>query len=48
MDVRETHLSLRLQLFKENLFNAFKKEKAELKSKSQDDSVEEPQTYLKH
>ena len=44
--MRDTHLSLKLQLFKGILFDAFKKEKAEYKAKSEDDSDEEPQTYL--
>ena len=41
-----THLSLKLQLFKGRLFEAFKKEKAEHKAKSEEDSNEEPPTYL--
>ena len=45
MDMRDTHLILKLQLFNERLFEAFKKEKAEHKAKSEDDSDEEPQTY---
>ena len=46
LDMRITHLSLKLHLFKERLFEAFKKEKAEHKAKSEEDSDEEPQTYL--
>ena len=46
LDMRDTHLSLKLQLFKERLFDPFRKEKAEQKAKSEDDSDEEPQTYL--
>ena len=46
LDMRDTHLSLKLQLFKGRLFDAFKKEKAEHKAKSEEDSDEEPQTYL--
>ena len=46
LDMRDTHLSLKLQLFKKRLFEAFKIEKAEHKSKSEEDSDEEPQTYL--
>ena len=46
LDMRDTHLSLKLQLFKGRLFDAFKKEKAEYKAKSEQDSDEEPQTYL--
>ena len=45
LEIRETHLSLKLQLFKERLFDAFKKE-AEYTAKSEDDSDEDPQTYL--
>ena len=46
LDMRDTHLSLKLQLFKGRLFDAFKKEKAEHKPKTEDDSDEEPQTFL--
>ena len=46
LDMRDTHLSLKLQLFKGRLFEAFKKEKAEHKAKLEEDSDEEPQTYL--
>ena len=46
LHMRDTHLSLKLQLFKGRLFEAFKKEKAEYKAKSEKDSDEEPQTYL--
>ena len=46
LDMRGTHLSLKLQLFKERLFDAFKKEKAEHKAKLEQDSDEELQTYL--
>ena len=42
LDMPDNHLSLKLQLFKGRLFDAFKKEKAEHKAKS--DSLEEPQT----
>ena len=44
--MRDTHLSLKLQLLKGRLFDAFKKEKAEHKAKSENDSDEEPQTFL--
>ena len=44
--MRDTNLSLKLQLFETRLFEAFKKEKAEHKAKSEEDSDEEPQTYL--
>ena len=46
LDMRDTHISLKLQLFKERFFEAFKKEKAEHKAKSEENSDEEPQTYL--
>ena len=46
LEMRDTHLSLKLQLFKRRLFDAFKKEKAEHKAKSEEDSDEELQTYL--
>ena len=36
---------MKLQLFNGRWFEAFKKEKTEHKSKSEDDSDEEPQTY---
>ena len=45
-DMRDTHISLKLQLFNGRLIDAFKKEKAEHKAKSEEDSDEEPQTYL--
>ena len=48
LDLRDTHLSLKLQLFKGRLFDAFKKEKAEHKAKSEEDSDEEPKTYLNY
>ena len=38
LNMRDTHLSLKLQLFKGRLFDAFKKEKAEHKAKSEEDS----------
>ena len=40
------NLSLKLQLFKERLFDAFKIEKAEHKTESENDSDEELQTYF--
>ena len=46
LDMRDTQLSLKLQLFKGRLFDAFKDEKAEHKAKSEDDSDEEPKSYL--
>ena len=45
LDMRDTHLSYKLQFFKGRLFEAFKKEKAEHKAKSKEDLDEEPQTY---
>ena len=45
-DMRDTHLSFKLQLFKGRLFDAFKREKAEHKAKSEDDSDEEFEPYL--
>ena len=44
LDMRDTHLSLKLQLFKGRLFDAFIKEKAELKAKLEIESDQEPQT----
>ena len=44
--MRDTHPSLKLHLFTGRLFEAFKKEKAEYKAKSEEDSDDEPQTYL--
>ena len=44
LDMRETHLSLKLQLSKEDCLMLSKK--AEHKAKSEDDSDEDPQTYL--
>ena len=46
LDMCDSHLSLKLQLFKGRMFDAFKKEKTEHKAKSEEDSDEEPQTYL--
>ena len=46
LDMRDTQLSLKLQLFKGRLFDVFKDEKAEHKAKSEDDSDEEPKSYL--
>ena len=46
LDMLDTHLSLKLQLIKGRLFEAFRKEKAEHKAKSEKDSDEESQTYL--
>ena len=45
-NMRDTHLSLRLQLSKGRVFGAFKIEKAEHKKKSEDDSREEPDPSL--
>ena len=46
LDMRDAHLSLKLQLLKGKFIDAFKKEKAEHKAKSEEDSDEEAQTYL--
>ena len=46
LDMRDTHLSLNLQLFKGQLFDAFKKEKWENKAKLEDAAEEEPEPYL--
>ena len=46
LDMGGTHLSLKLQLFKRRLFDAFKREKAERKAKCEDDSHEELDPYL--
>ena len=46
VDMRDTHLSLKLQLFKGRLFDAFKKEKSELEAKSMENTDEETPTYL--
>ena len=46
LDMGDNQLSLKLQLIKGGLFDAFRKQKAEHKAKSKDDSNEEPQTYL--
>ena len=46
LDRSDTHLSLKLELFKGRLSDAFKKEKTEHKAESEEDSDEEPQTYL--
>ena len=45
LDMHYIHLSLKLQLFKRRLFDAFKTEKAEHKAISEEDSDEEPKTY---
>ena len=46
LNMRDTHLSLELQLSMERVFGAFKIEKAEHKEKSEDDSREEPDPSL--
>ena len=48
LDMRDTHLNLKLQLFRGRLFDAFKNEKSENKANSKDDSDEEPETYLNY
>ena len=45
LDMRDIHLSLKLQLFRGRLFDAFEKEKAEHKAISEEDSDEKPETY---
>ena len=44
--MRDTHLSLKLIIFKGRLFDALRKEKAEHKAKSEKESHAESQTYL--
>ena len=44
----DIQLSLKLQLFERRLFDAFKRDKAEHKAKSDDDSDEEPEPYLNY
>ena len=44
----DIQLSLKLQLFKRRLFDAFKRDKAEHKAKSDDDSDEEPEPDLNY
>ena len=46
LDMRNDQLSLKLQLVKGRFFDAFKREKSELKAKSAENSVEEPELYL--
>ena len=45
--MRDIYLSLKLQLFKGRLFDAFKIEKEKHKAKSEVDSDEEPEPFLK-
>ena len=44
--MRDIYLSLKLQLFKGRLFDAFKIEKANHKAKSEVDSHEEPEPFF--
>ena len=44
LDMRDTHLSLKLQLFKERLFDAFKRKSRSKQNQSGSD--EEPEPYL--
>ena len=44
--MHDTHISLKLQLFKGRLFEAFQKEKLVHKAKQEYESDEEPETYL--
>ena len=46
LEMRDTHLRLKLQFFKGGLLDAVKKRKPEHKVKSEDYSDEKPQTYL--
>ena len=46
LDMRDTYLSLKLQLSIERWFDAFKIEKKEHKAKSEDDWENEPESYL--
>ena len=46
LDIRDTNLSLKVQLFKGRQFDAFKREKTEHKVKSEEVSDEEPGRYL--
>ena len=46
LDMRDIHLSFMLQVIEGKFFDAFNKEKAGHKAKSEEDSDEEPQTYL--
>ena len=46
LDMQDNHIRLKLHLFKGRLFDVFEKEKAEHKAKSEEDSDEEPYSYL--
>ena len=46
LDMRDTHLSLTVQLVQRRLTDAFKREKSEHKAKSEDDSDEEAEPYF--
>ena len=46
LDMRDTHLNLKLQIFIGRLFDAFKKQKAEHNAKTEVDLDEEPESYL--
>ena len=43
LDMRDAHLSLKLQFFKGRLFDALKREKSKPKAKSENDSDGEPE-----
>ena len=43
--MRDTHISLKLHLLKERLFDGFKKEKSEHQAKSEDDLGEKPEAF---
>ena len=45
LDMRDTHISLKLHLLKERLFDGFKKEKSEHQAKSEDDLGEKPEAF---
>ena len=46
LDMRDTNLSLKVQLFKGRQFDAFKREKTDHEVKSEEVSDEEPRRYL--
>ena len=46
LDTRDTHISLKLQLFKGRVFDVFKRAKADLKTKTEDESDKKPELHL--
>ena len=46
LNIRDTHLSLKLQIINITLFDAFKREKVEHSAKEEDESDEEPEPYI--